>query len=442
VTQEFVMHKPSLRLAAFVIALSLAAAGAQRAPAQQQRQGRSPAAGQPTAPPSGARLTVRTYEVGDMVVNVPDYAAAAAGRDASPTGAFMAGGGGGMGSGMGGMGGGFAGGGGAFPGAPAGAAMAGGGVASGDPGVTLDSLIAAMVACVAHDSWSENGGASGQVRAVGSALVVSQTDDVHEQIADFLHQRRSGSGSRRTLAVDARWLFLDSDDLDQLVGSAPDAEGAAPQLKRELLDKFTRRPTSLRAITNCFSGQRVYLISGTRRNIVSSYIPVVGSVERPDEPQLVDLAPRKARITFTQMGGGSGGSSGRSVGYQPIIEKPNFGAILEIRPTLIQGDSAAVVDLKSTLTFPAQEADPVHDAQVAAGLAPPVLAPQVDRLAVQELELATTLRVPLGQPLLAGGMTYLAPVAASVPSGPVIGDEGAPADADEQRQLYLVLEVR
>ena len=37
----------------------------------------------------------------------------------------------------------------------------------------------------------------------------------------------------------------------------------------------------MRGMTHCFSGQLVYLISGTRRNIVSSYIPVVGSVEQP-----------------------------------------------------------------------------------------------------------------------------------------------------------------
>ena len=67
--------------------------------------------------------------------------------------------------------------------------------------------------------------------------------------------------------------------------------------------------------------------------------------------------------------------------------------------------------------------------------------PHVDRLAVEMQELATTLRLPLGEPVLVGGMTYLTP--------PLRQNDAAPADSTdpqseshENPQLYLVLEIR
>ncbi|NLX95262.1 MAG: hypothetical protein GXY83_03710 [Rhodopirellula sp.] len=52
-----------------------------------------------------------------------------------------------------------------------------------------------------------------------------------------------------------------------------------------------RRPSTIRGITHCFNGQLVYLVSGTRRNVVTSFAPVVGSIdrERPAESQYAFL---------------------------------------------------------------------------------------------------------------------------------------------------------
>jgi len=387
---------------AWIAVLILAAVAAPSPSAAQQQ----PAAAKK---PKSENLKLFTYEVGDLVVNVPDYSLTSEG------GVTAAGGeGGGM----------FGGGGGA--------------AVFDDRQITMDPLIDTIVDTVAPDSWAENGTGPGQIRPLGSALVVLQTEEVHQLISGLLDQLRDGSATRRTVSIDARWLLLDSDNLDRLVKTNDDGER---KLDQQILAEFTRQPTSLRGITNCFSGQGVYLISGTRRNIVSSYIPVVGSVELRERDLMFASGPTEPRIVFAQFGGdGNSGAvpgdlgGGRSVGYQPIIEKPNFGVTLEIRPTLVLDAKAAVVDLKSTVTFPAQELEAIHPA-AAPGM------PTVDRLAIQSQELATTLRVPLGEPVLVGGMTYMAPSAspggAEAPVG-VVPTEGG----SETQQLYLVLELR
>jgi hypothetical protein len=268
--------------------------------------------------------------------------------------------------------------------------------------------------------------------------VVLHKEAVHKQIQDLLDQVRQGAGQRKTVSIDARWLVLNSDDLEKL--TAPDPEGKT-RVDRKVFGEFTRQPTSLRALTNCFSGQLVYLVSGTRQNIVTGVIPVVGSVDRPDGND----APYASRhmledplmfVSQREESGSPSPATGANVGYQPMVEKSIFGAWLEIRPTLIAEDDAVIVDLRSTITA-------LGKPMAVLAPQPPQAtgAPQVDRVAVDTLELATTLRVPLGQPVLIGGLTR---VDSSTLGMTLLDGPATPASEEpkETPQLYLIVELR
>jgi hypothetical protein len=86
-----------------------------------------------------------------------------------------------------------------------------------------------------------------------------------------------------------------------------------------------------------------------------------------------------------------------------------------------------VVELRSTLTAPAERAT-----APSGNTATDALAPAIDRVAVETLQLATSLRMELGKPIVVGGMTYM-------PSSAKAREE---ADKAERQQLYLVLEIR
>jgi hypothetical protein len=259
--------------------------------------------------------------------------------------------------------------------------------------------------------------------------VVSQTATVHEQIKELLSQLRESTAERRTVTIDARWLLLSTDELDSLLAGD---KGGVPNVDREKLAEFTRRPDSMRGITNCFSSQLVYIVSGTRRNIVSGYSPVVGAIELPRRDQHFATLTGRGMFRFVA---DQQPASDKSVGYQPIVETSNIGALLEIRPTLMPGQDFAVVDLKSTVTG---GGDRMADSEQHDSAA---LAPQVDRVAVEIVEFATSLRMPLGKPILVGGLSYApAPVAHRGEEAKSKNDEQLPKD--DNRQLYLVLEVR
>jgi hypothetical protein len=356
------------------------------------------------------------------LLNVPDYPYP--GGTASSSGR-------GQGTGLGGAGGGFGGG---------GAGGGGGGIFSiadeagraHDPyRITWDDLIDAITSTVAPDTWAENGGGQADMRPVGNALVVLQSPRAHEQIVELLSQLEQLLVDRKTFTVDARWLLLNSEELDRLT---PDDDTAGLlSVDSKLLADFTRRPTTVRGITSCFSGQLVYIVSGTQRNFVSGYIPVVGSLESPrGEVKLAALRGRARTSLVSDQRPAPG--NGPQVGYQPIVERSSIGALLEIRPTLVRGEKEAIVDLRSTLTVPAGQLPELASPPDSVP-APPV----VDRIAMDTQEFATTLRAPLGKPVLIGGMTYVQPTIGTSRDAESQPSEAAALD---NPQYYLILEVR
>ncbi len=428
--------------------------------------------GQSPAVPGGENYVLKTYEVGDLIINIQDHPYSESIGRAQPGGRGY--GGGGWGGGGGGFfsmpdegkrvgnvggrpdtrrvvdapkpefetsefqlvqyGGGVSGergmGGGGMGGEFAGG---GEGIASPVASIGMGDILRVLTGTIDSDSWEVNGG-EGQVEPLGTSLVIWQTPKVHDRIGGLLANLRAGSAERKTVTVDARWLMLDSDELDSLL--LPEQKGV-PEVDRKRVAEFTRRPSSIRGITNCYSSQLVYLVSGTMKNTVGGYIPVVGSLESPDAGER--LVSGRARPVIRLVADTSGTRESNRVGYQPITVNTNFGALLEIRPTLVpsQPEPTAVVDLKSTVTVPG---DPQLDQGRNAGSNE--IAPAVDRLAIETQEFATTLRMPLGKPVLVGGLTYVPPSNGSDEKDS--RDAAGPGDdtTGEKRQLYLVLDVR
>jgi general secretion pathway protein D len=88
-----------------------------------------------------------------------------------------------------------------------------GGAANAD----FDSLIDLIVSTVEYDSWMENGSGQGEIQefATNLSLVVSQTQNVHEQIVDLLEQLRRLQDLQVTIEV--RFIQL-SDSFFERIG--------------------------------------------------------------------------------------------------------------------------------------------------------------------------------------------------------------------------------
>jgi hypothetical protein len=209
----------------------------------------------------------------------------------------------------------------------------------------------------------------------------------------FLEQLQHEIGALRVLTIDAQWLLLSKTQLAQLQkptdSKKPPVAGQA--LQRAALEALPDETRRYAGQITCFNGQTVHIISGRLESVLQGGIPVVGGTE---------------------------------VGYQPVLLTPHFGVLLQVTPSALPGDEGVMIDVQSTVTRRDPPEKTVRLTTVGSDEDRDTVV-QVDRLNVTSQQFATSMRMPLGKPVLVGGLTF---------SG---GEPGSP-----DGQLYLVIEVQ
>jgi hypothetical protein len=393
-------------------------------------------------------MVTKIYDVTDLLVATQDKPYGGNGLPtvdtSGPSATVMGGGWGsapivsGMGGGMGGMGGGMGGmgagtattgmGGGMFcvpseakvPAAsssPGSAALRNVGVspamsAMPNYGNGMNVLTESITNTVATKTWQENGGV-GTISPHGNLLCITQSFQVQCQVKAFLADLRAKRRAVPTVVVDLQWLWLDGGQYEQLLGAKP-SSGARTQLAvdAKALDQLGRKAPGFRGQITCANGQLVHLASGDRRSVIVNTIPIAtGGTDAP-------------------------------IGYGPVVQVPNAGVVIELRPTVVPGGKTATLDVQSIVT---RWGKPQTTAHVGAAVPPgkTVKSTAAKKLAVggpaglsscpvqlpnmPAQQLATTVRVPLGKPVVLGGMTFAAAESA-----------GMEQATENPLQLYLI----
>jgi hypothetical protein len=289
--------------------------------------------------------------------------------------------------------------------------------AKGISAADMDSIIQVITSTVDPKSWDDVGG-PGSISLLGNVLVINQTLRIHGRNAALLEEIRAKRATQSTFAIELQWLWLDAEQHEQLLGrSKPTAtDRASLAVDANALKELAGKVPSFRGQIGCTEGQLVHMVSGDRKSVITGAIPVIGS----------------------------------GVGYQPVVERPNVGVLVELRASAVPGAEAAILDVQSTVTRWGKAPPPVQvgaswppyqettgsskDGQVAQET---VQQPggsasvAVDRPVMPAQQLATTVRVPLGKPVVLGAMTFS-------PSGTSgLGEAG-----QNPTQLYLIATTR
>jgi hypothetical protein len=360
-------------------------------------------------------IVVKVYRVTDLVMAAPNYAYEGTSlpqmreaQESQPLGGGTMGGmGGGMMGGMGGQGGGMGGGMFQVPDhlAQVGAGAAGGRASpqhqptrTGTPRIDMDTLIEAITSTIDPSTWDEVGG-EGSISPIGGALAIRQTPTIHAKVQEFLEALKREIGTLHMLTIDAKWLELDNGQLEKLRGSATSKRsGGGEAINADALAALPAESERYAGQITCFNGQTVHLVSGRIESVINGLIPVVG---------------------------------GGSVGYQPVMFAPHLGVLLQITPSALPEEDGVLVDLRSTVTRWDKSSKVAH-----IGTLPDSgTTVDVDRINVTAQQFATSLRMPLDQSVLVGGVTFPAAAEASPAPKADAGSGKRPAG------LYLIVKV-
>ncbi len=254
----------------------------------------------------------------------------------------------------------------------------------------VEALMDIIKGEVAPTSWDDTGGA-GTITYYNGMFIVNQTEAVHHELEKLLPELLPAT-SLPMMTVDAYWLLLDSSQLQTLMGRNKGSDAATRStVDPKALEELARSAPGYRGQITCFSGQTVYIAAGERRTVVLGAIPVVGD---------------------------------RAIAYQNLTAMPNIGAVLQVTPSVLPGKDRGLIDVNSLVTGWTDKAtgSKAAEGEIAES------SPQVDRLRMPTQQLATTLRVPLGRPVLVGGVT--------LNPSPLQSGE---SKEEQKKQLYLVV---
>ncbi len=222
-----------------------------------------------------------------------------------------------------------------------GMASASGGAANAD----FDSLIDLIVSTVEHESWMENGTGEGEIQPFPTnlSLVISQTQSVHEQIADLLEQLRRLQDLQVTIEV--RFIQL-RDNFFERIGidfdfNIEDGSGITDLNQQGATFEPKRRSATLGINANPSLGQSLGTFS------VDLDVPI-----RQDS----------FGLTTPQFGGGGGG-------VPPVVGQFGFAILSDIEAFFLieasQGDSRSnVLQAPKVTLFNGQQATIIDAAQV------------------------------------------------------------------------------
>jgi hypothetical protein len=349
---------------------------------------------------------------------------------------------------------------------------------SGTPPATADfkPLMDLIQNTIMTKSWVDNGG-NGTMSELPTSLslAISQTREAHQQIERLLDDLRAQQRNTPHFHVELHWLWLDKVHREALFASDQPSSGNALQaINRQRLLRIAQDVPGFHAIANCLNGMNGFVSAGDRRALIVSAIPVVDGgiaayqpvVSVPNVGVTAVVAPirlpgtNSAMITVQTMitrwtpkrgpvvvgAAWAPGTSVRAAASQspakaamptaPFASPPSLGGgfmqVMGDNPqTAPAGALHAVGNAPTTPSKPAianaqNGTSNTSHTSVSSHGAGSTSCP-IDLPIMPTQELGTTLRVPLGKPVVVGSVIF-------APSG----DAGVGEAKQDAMEVYLI----
>jgi hypothetical protein len=242
---------------------------------------------------------------------------------------------------------------------------------------SMDELFKLIEDNVDSDTWKDMGGRIGSLHVFHGLMGITETKETNERIVELLDDITSDQAS--TVNVDAHWLLMSSADASRLNKST--AGDQLPTGDPALLENRPAGVKHFAAQTVSRSGQTVYVISGLNRSLLTSAIPVVST----------GVAAYSLDLTNV-LGGIALEINSRINSHQGTASITLYSSFSDPVPN----SQGSTINISSLVTTRPAGAGLNAELPIASGLQP------FSRI-VQDMR--TSVRIPLGVPVLVGGMT-------------------------------------
>lgn len=264
----------------------------------------------------------------------------------------------------------------------------------------LDELVKRIEEVVDSDSWKDNGGRVGQIAGMDNRLIITQTPANHKLVKALLDQLSEEDS--RTVRVEADWVWLPPVEAGKLL--KPSAKGGSNSPLREIDPAaLARLPASVRhlhAETTGRNDQTTYIVSGREKSLVTNVTPIVSTATSSFAPTISTVA------------------AGLGLEVKPMVKPDLAFAVLVLHATfdeLGKPRRASAAAVAGVALEPPPATQPATTQPDHVPTAPPGLAARVGPMTARSpfntigmtlQDLRTTIRVPLGRPILVSSGTW------------------------------------
>ena len=259
--------------------------------------------------------------------------------------------------------------------------------------VSMSSLVSAVKQTVSPEDWDDtNGDAS--VSILGNTLLISATEQMHEQIADLINLFRDHWGKLKTVAIEAYWITATPDEISDLLET--DLENpVVGTVNKKKWSKFFPKANEEKRIPYSGSmcgqnGQTLHTVSGRRHFVVMDADPIYSFSGKRQalEDEDVDLIDQSI------------------AGLKPVRSVFHEGAALQASPLATRGGNFVILDLHTRVNkYVDSDANEATKFAIQ-GKQEQTISVDLENRPYISYRLSTTVRCSNGSVVLAGGMTY------------------------------------
>lgn len=258
--------------------------------------------------------------------------------------------------------------------------------------VSVEALVGAVKQTVSPEEWEDTDG-DASISILGNTLLISATEQMHEQIANLMDLFREQWGKLKTVAVEAYWIEATSSEITVLLES--DLENpVVGKVNDKKWNQFFSKAGEAKRIAYSASmcgqnGQTLHAVSGRRHFVVLDATPMYSSEGKREavEDENVEYINRTI------------------AGLHPVRSVFHEGAALQASPMATRGGKFVILDLHTRVN---EYVDTGTEATkiVAQGKQEQPLSLDLESKPYVSYRLSTTVRCPNNSIVLAGGMTY------------------------------------